>query len=92
MSDQPTKGLRVARGGRTGTRTISAVSSSSGRRSETAAAEGAMDMSTTIRRLWARRALTGGLVTAAAAAATWHTDPILLMLAANHCEPLVRDQ
>jgi hypothetical protein len=91
MSDQPTKGLRMARGGRTGSRTVSAVSSSSGRRSGTGAAEGAMDMSNTIRRLWVRLALSGGLVTAAAAAA-WHTDPILLLLAANHCEPLVRDQ
>jgi hypothetical protein len=92
MSNQPTKGLRMARGGRTGNRTVSAVSSSSGRRSGTSAAEGAMDMSNMIRRLWVRLALTGGLVTAAAAAAAWHTDPILLKLAGNHCEPLVRDQ
>jgi hypothetical protein len=51
-----------------------------------------MDMSNTIRRLWVRLALSGGLVTAAAAAAAWQTDPILLRLAANHCEPVVRDQ
>jgi hypothetical protein len=51
-----------------------------------------MDMSNTIRRLWLRLALSAGLVTAAAAAATWHADPILLKLGANHCEPLVRDQ
>jgi hypothetical protein len=50
-------------------------------------------MSNTIRRLWVRLALSAGLVTAAAtAAATWHTDPILLKLSANHCEPVVRDQ
>jgi hypothetical protein len=48
-------------------------------------------MSNTIRRLWVRLALSAGLVTAAAAAATWHTDPILLKLSANHCEPVVRD-
>ena len=92
MSDQPTQGLRVAHGGRTGTSTVSAVSSSSGRRTGTGAAKGAMDMSNTIRRLWMRLALSAGLVTAAAAAATWHADPILLKLGANHCEPLVRDQ
>jgi hypothetical protein len=49
-------------------------------------------MSNTIRRLWVRLALSAGLVTAAAAAATWHTDPILAGLAVNHCEPVVRDQ
>jgi hypothetical protein len=49
-------------------------------------------MSNTIRRLWVRLALSAGLVTAAATAATWHTDPILAGLALNHCEPMVRDQ
>jgi hypothetical protein len=49
-------------------------------------------MSKAIRRLWVRLALSAGLVTAAATAATWHADPILLKLSANHCEPLVRDQ
>jgi hypothetical protein len=61
-------------------------------RTGTGAAKGAINMSNTIRRLWVRLALSAGLVTAAAAAATWHTDPILLRLAANHCEPVVRDQ
>src|SRR5215218_9985729 len=55
-------------------------------------AKGAIDMSNTIRRLWVRLALSGELVTAAVAAATWHTDPILLRIGANHCEPVVRDQ
>jgi hypothetical protein len=54
--------------------------------------KGAINMSTTIRRLWVRLILSGGLVTAVVGAAAWHTDPILLKLAGNHCEPLVRDQ
>ena len=49
-------------------------------------------MSTTIRRLWLRLALSAGLVTAAIGAASWHTDPILAGVALNHCEPVVRDQ
>ena len=49
-------------------------------------------MSTTIRRLWLRLLLSSGLVTAAVAATSWHTDPILAGLPINHCEPMVRDQ
>ena len=57
-----------------------------------ATAKGAINMSTTIRRLWLRLALSAGLVTAAIGAASWHTDPILAGVALNHCEPVVRDQ
>ena len=49
-------------------------------------------MATTIRRMWLRLVLSGGLVTAAVGAASWHTDPILAGLPINHCEPVVRDQ
>ena len=49
-------------------------------------------MSNTIRRMWMRLVLSGGLVAAAVGVAAWHTDPILLRIAANHCEPVVRDQ
>jgi hypothetical protein len=49
-------------------------------------------MSTTIRRMWLRLVLSGGLATAAVWAAAWHTDPILAGLPMNHCEPVVHDQ
>ena len=49
-------------------------------------------MSNTIQRVWLRLLLSGGLVTAAFGAASWHTDPILAGLFVNHCEPVVRDQ
>ena len=49
-------------------------------------------MATTIRRMWLRLLLSGGLVTAAVGAGNWHTDPILAGLFVNHCEPMVRDQ
>jgi hypothetical protein len=55
-------------------------------------AKGAINMSSTIRRLWLRLLLSSGLVTAAVAATSWHTDPILAGLPMNHCEPMVRDQ
>jgi hypothetical protein len=51
-----------------------------------------MDMSNTIRRVRVRLLLSSGLVAAAVGVAAWHTDPILLRIAANHCEPVVRDQ
>ena len=55
-------------------------------------AKGVINMATTIRRMWLRLLLSGGLVTAAVGAGNWPTDPILAGLPINHCEPMVRDQ